>query len=96
MRYPSEEKEQITYSLPPGFTLEGTPQDTTVKWEENAAYQLRSKTSADAITNARVLARGFTLLDPKDYSGLRDFYQKVVTADQQQLVLTAAQTPKGQ
>ncbi len=96
MRYPSEEKEQITYSLPAGFTLEGTPQDTTVKWEENAAYQLRSKASADAITNARVLARGFTLLDPKDYNGLRDFYQKVVNADQQQLVLTAAQAPKGQ
>ncbi len=36
------------------------------------------------------MAYNFTLLDPKYYSDLHDFYQKVATADQQQLVLTRA------
>jgi hypothetical protein len=91
MRYPAQEQEQITYQFPAGFTLEAAPQDTTFKWEENAAYQLRSKALASSITSARVLARGFTMLDAKDYEALRGFYQKVATADQQQIVLTAAQ-----
>ena len=44
---------------------------------------------------ARSLAYNFTLLEQKDYNELHDFYQKVATADQQQLVLTrAAQAAK--
>jgi hypothetical protein len=96
LHYPSQEQEQITYVFPAGFALEGTPQDANMKWEENAAYQVRSKVAEGSITNARILARGFTLLDAKEYSPLRDFYQKVVTEDQQQLVLSGAQANKGQ
>jgi len=43
----------------------------------------------------RTLAYNFTLLDSKDYPDLHDFYQKVATADQQQLVLTALRIAKG-
>ena len=96
MRYPAQEQEQITYVLPAGFTLEGTPQDTTLKWQENAAYQLRTTVEGSSVTDARILARGFTLLDAKDYEELRDFYQKVITADQQPLVLSAAQASRTQ
>jgi hypothetical protein len=97
MHYPSQETEQITYVFPAGFALEGTPQDDKFRWEDNAAYQLRSKADASQIISARVLSRGFTLLEAKDYNQLRDFYQKVTTDDQQQLVLVAqaAQTPSG-
>jgi len=38
---------------------------------------------------ARLLARGFTMLDAKDYGALRNFYEQVVVADRQQIVLTA-------
>jgi hypothetical protein len=95
MRYPAQEQEQITYVLPAGFTLKENPEDANLRWEENAAYQLRTKVAGDSITDARVLARGFTLLEAKDYRGLRDFYQKVVTADQQKLVLTGPASPSG-
>ena len=91
MRYPAQEQEQITYVLPPGYSLQGTPQDASLKWEDNAAYQLRTKVEGSSITGARVLQRAFTLLDPKDYEQLHDFYQKIVAADQQPLVLNAAQ-----
>ena len=96
VRYPFQEQEQITYQLPSGYTLEGKPEDTVMKWEENASYQLKSKVEPNSIVTARILARGFTLLDAKDYAPLRDFFQKVVTADQQQLVVSAAQANKGQ
>src|ERR1019366_5859753 len=64
MRYPAQEQEQITYTVPPGYTLEATPKDASVKWEENAAYHLHTKVDGSSITEARILARGFTLLDP--------------------------------
>ncbi len=96
MLYPSQDQEQITYVFPAGYAIDGKPEDTAFKWEENAAYQLRSKLESNSVTTARVLARGFTMLDAKEYTPLRDFYQKVVTADQQQLVLSAAQANKAQ
>jgi hypothetical protein len=92
MHYPAQERERITYQLPAGFALEGTPQDATLKFEENAAYELRSKTDAGSITTDRILARGFTLLAPSEYGKLRDFYDKVATTDRQQVVLTAQHT----
>jgi len=50
---------------------------------------MRSKADASSITTARLLARGFTLLDASEYGKLRDFYDKVATTDRQELVLTA-------
>lgn len=91
MHYPAQETEKITYDFPPGFSLDGTPQDASLKWESNAAYQLVSKSTANSITTARLLARGFTLLDASDYVKLRDFYDKVATTDRQQVVLVGAQ-----
>ena len=96
MRYPAQEQEQITYVLPTGSTLAGTPQDANLKWEENAAYQLHTKVEGSSITDARILARGFTLLDARDYDQLRDFYQKVAATDQQTLVLSASQVSNAQ
>ncbi len=47
------------------------------------------------ITVARSFIRAFALLVPKDYPTLRDFYQKVAAADQQQLVLKVAPATGG-
>ncbi|HEY2860498.1 MAG TPA: DUF3857 domain-containing protein [Terracidiphilus sp.] len=95
VRYPAQEQDQITYVLPSGYTVEGKPEDSAEKWASNAAYNLKLKTEAASVTSARTLARGFTLLEPSEYSNLRSFYQKVVIADQQQLVLApAAQATK--
>jgi hypothetical protein len=87
MRYPAQEQEQITYVLPAGYTLKENSPDASLRWEENAAYQLRIKAAGNAVTAARSLARGFTLLEAKDYGQVRDFYQKVIEADRQQMVL---------
>jgi hypothetical protein len=94
MHYAGEEQEQITYQLPAGFSLEGTPQETKFNFATNATYIVRSRVDANSVTTTRVLARGFTTLDPADYDGLRDFYQKTITADQQQLLMNVA-SPAG-
>jgi hypothetical protein len=91
MHYPAREQEQISYAFPSGFSLEGSPQDASLKWDENAAYTLHSKVDGNSIATLRILARGFTLLEPAEYGKLRGFYDKVATTDRQQLVLTSAQ-----
>jgi hypothetical protein len=90
--YPGQEQEQITYVFPPGYVLEGKPEDTVFKWEENAAYQLKSMANGTSITTARILARGFTWLEASQYRPLREFYEKVLVADHQQIGLAAAQS----
>jgi len=95
-RYPSQQQEQITWVLPTGFKLTTAPKDVTEKWEDNALYQLHSKVDAGSVTTLRVLAQGFTLLDPKDYTPLHNFYDKAVAADQQQLVVNASDSGKGE
>jgi len=35
----------------------------------------------------RSLANNYTIVDPKDYEKLHEFYQKLAVADQQQVVL---------
>jgi len=88
IRYPSQDQEQITYVLPAGVSPATKPEDAAAKFEDNAVYSLKAKVDANQVTSTRVLARGFTLLDSKEYGPLRDFYQKVVSADQQQIPLS--------
>jgi hypothetical protein len=97
MHYAEQYKDGVLYHLPAGFSVEALPPTASPAWPGNAVMRLQSKTSAtgsDVLVN-RALARAFTLLDAGDYGKLRDFYQKVAAADQQQLVLSRAPVAKG-
>ncbi|HEY3705792.1 MAG TPA: DUF3857 domain-containing protein [Terracidiphilus sp.] len=90
VHYPAQEQDHVTYVLPSGFVVEGKPEESMVKFQDGAAFEMKAKAEGSAVANTRVLARSFTMLDAKDYGSLRDFYQKVVAADQQQIVLSPA------
>ncbi len=92
MRYADEITDEITYHLPPDLTVEGSPQDGRIPWQGHAVLVARTQAGPGQVTVARQLARGFTFAKPEEYQSLRDFYQKVATADQQQLVLTRTAT----
>jgi hypothetical protein len=95
VHYAKMEQDDVTYHLPEGFTAESTPQAATTAWPNHAMLKIGSQTSANSVSVSRLLAYNYTFLDPKDYPALHDFYQKVATADQQQLVLTRALVAKG-
>ena len=90
MEYGDVVKDEVTYQLPEGFAVESAPPDASMPWAGHAAFAVKTATGKNEITVSRTLARGFTFLDPKEYPQLREYYQKVATADQQQLVLMAA------
>ncbi len=95
VHYAKLEEDDVTYHLPSGFTVESTPQAASAAWPDHAILKIASETTADSVNVTRTLAYGFTLLEAKDYANLHDFYQKVATADQQQLVLTRTSAAKG-
>lgn len=90
MEYGDMVKDEVTYQLPEGFAVESAPLDASVPWTGHAGFAVKTATGKNQITVTRSLLRGFTFLDPKEYPQLREYYQKIATADQQQLVLTTA------
>ena len=95
MHYAMQVKDGVLYHFPAGYGLETTAPTATVPWPSFASYQIKSVTNWNDLTVMTTLARAFTFLQPDEYGQLRDFYQKVAAADQQQLVLHATETPKG-
>jgi Domain of Unknown Function with PDB structure (DUF3857)/Transglutaminase-like superfamily len=95
VHYPKLEQDDVTYHLPSGFTVESAPQAASAAWPDRALLKTGSQATAGTVRVVRSLAYNFTILDPKDYQDLHDFYQKVAAADQQQLVLTRAPAAKG-
>lgn len=95
VRHANLEQDDVTYHLPPGFNVESAPQITNTSWPDHALLKIGSQSTTEKVRVVRTLAYNYTLLDPKDYPDLHDFYQKVATADQQQLVLTRTQVAKG-
>ncbi len=95
VEYPRLEQDDVTYSLPPGFTVESAPQVADVTWPGFALLRVKSEVKPDSVEVVRVFARNFTMLDPKVYNDLRSFYLKQAAADQQQLVLARAAATTG-
>lgn len=94
VHFPAIEQDQITYQLPEGFAVESAPKPASLQSGQSAVCKIGAKAEGQTVTVTRTLAYNFTLLDPKEYGPLHDFYQQVATADQQQLVLSKAASAK--
>jgi hypothetical protein len=88
------EQDDVTYHLPPGFSVESAPQTADLTWPDHAVLRVVNTTQNGSVQIKRALAHNYTLLDPKEYADLHGFYQKVATADRQQLVLTSSPIAK--
>ena len=88
MHYAATYKDGVLMHLPAGFGLEAAVPAVSVPWTGYAVYQMKATPNGNDLTLTRTLARAFTMLQPDEYSSMRDFYQKVQAADQQQIVLT--------
>ena len=95
VHYPRMETDNVTYHLPSEIAVEIPPAPGAISWPDHAVLKVSAEAKGNDVTIARTAAFNFTLLPAKDYGDLHDFFQKVATADQQQLVLTRSQTAKG-
>jgi hypothetical protein len=90
LHYAEQVIDDVVYHLPAGFVVEGAPQAMQLPWPDHAALVVKTAPGAGTIDIKHIFARAFVLLDAKEYPALHDYYQKIATNDQQQLVLVAA------
>jgi len=95
MHYGELISDRVIYRLPSGLQLESAPQASKIPWANRAALQIDSKSDSGHVVIDRTFGRAFTFTKTDEYQALHDFYQKVATADQQQLVLTRTTTAGG-
>ncbi|MDR3799902.1 MAG: DUF3857 and transglutaminase domain-containing protein [Terracidiphilus sp.] len=95
VEYPRMEKDDVVYTVPPGFKVESAPQTDDVSWPGFAILRINSVSTGKTVEVVRIFARNFAILDAKVYNDVRNFYLKQATADQQQIVLTRAEVAKG-
>jgi hypothetical protein len=75
--------------------VEGAPKSEDLKWPGFALLRISSQTEGGVLNVQRAFARNFTLLRPDSYSALHDFYSKMASADEQQIVLARPTASKG-
>jgi hypothetical protein len=87
--------DDVVVHMPAGYSVESAPQPAQLPWPDHAVLVVKTQTGPGTIDIKHIFARGFVLLDPKEYPALRDYYEKVATNDQQQLVLTPGNVGSG-
>jgi hypothetical protein len=87
LHYAEQIIDDVVYHLPAGFTVESAPQAAQLAWPDHAALVIKTASGPSAIDIKHIFARAFVVLGPQEYAALRDYYKKIATADQQQVVL---------
>jgi hypothetical protein len=65
------------FHLPDGFTVEGAPPAEQLPWSNQAAVVVKTTSAPGTIEIKQIFARGFVMLDPKEYSSLLGFYRNL-------------------
>ena len=84
--YPYEKADDVTIELPPGWQVSSVPPG---KDEDGhvVGYYLKVENGKNTLHLTRKLKVDFMILDSKYYGALRDFFQAVRSADEDQIVL---------
>ena len=90
LHYAAQAIDDVVYHLPAGYTVESAPQQVQLPWRNHAVLVIKTASGAGSIEIKHIFARSFVLLEAKEYPALREYYQKLATNDQQQLVLAPA------
>jgi hypothetical protein len=90
VQYAKSQSDDVTYRVPADYKLENGPQVTNLEWADQAKLAIATASDGDAVNVTRTLTSNYTVVETKDYEGLHEFYQKLATADQQQVVLARA------
>jgi hypothetical protein len=90
MHYPYTMQDQVKFTLPATASVESAPQDAQIPFVPNADFASKYRYAGTTYMYARRVRVANILYDPKDYPSLRDFFQKVNSQDQGQVVVKFA------
>jgi hypothetical protein len=95
VQYPKLEQDDVTYRLPAGYVVDGDSKPTMVSWPDHAKLTINTTAGPDGVHVIRNLVYNYTVLAPREYGALHDFYQKVAAADQQEITLSKSAASAG-
>jgi len=88
LHYATMEQDEVTYLLPAGMSLDTLPTDPAVDWAAGIALTIQATPARGSVTVKRTFVRATSMLDPSMYNTLRYIYQRISSADQQEMVLS--------
>ena len=94
VEYPYSESDDINIQIPAGWQVSSLPPG----WNDTGkvvAYTLKAENDKGKLHLTRTLAVDFILMQVKYYTPLRDYFQQIKTADDQQIVLDPGATRAG-
>lgn len=80
-------QDHVEITLLEGMTVESSPIDASLSIAPNADFTVKYRSDGAVYKYARQERVANILYEPKDYPGLRNFFQKVNAQDQQQVVI---------
>ena len=80
------ESESATFALPSGFAVDEIPSPVRLE-TDFGSYECACRTANDSLHCARSLVTRTATLPPDQYGRVRDFYQKIRSAEQADVVL---------
>jgi hypothetical protein len=92
LHYPRMIQDQVAIDLPANLGIESLPQKSEVKFLPFAVYASAFAVKDNQFQYGRHLLLGTPFYKADEYGQLRDFYQKLNTADQAQVVLKVGTT----
>jgi hypothetical protein len=95
LHYPISRKDTVNLTLPASLKIESLPKNGDLSLPKAAVYSVQYGQKANTYTYSRTFLLGVVLYLPNEYSGLRDFYEKMGAKDDEQAVLTMAPTAGG-
>ncbi|HXY01069.1 MAG TPA: DUF3857 domain-containing protein [Candidatus Limnocylindrales bacterium] len=92
--YMYEKADDVRIELPPGWKVNSLPQPVTFD-AKLLIYTMKVEDDKGTLHLERTFKSSLTILDQKYYEALRNFYQTVRSADEQQIVLQPAGVSSG-
>jgi hypothetical protein len=86
IEFPCQKVDDVTIEIPPGWQVISLPPGQS-QLSHVVEYTLKVENDKGSLHLARTLNMDFLLLDAKYYTALRNFFQVVKTADEEQIIL---------
>jgi hypothetical protein len=80
-------QDAVRVTFPPSLAVESLPKPETFQFQKSIAYGLKTETTPTTVTIRREFVLGDIVYLPNDYPGLKSFYNRFETKDQENVVL---------
>jgi transglutaminase-like putative cysteine protease len=87
LAYPRQQIYTVSLKLPEGYAVQETPQDVSILLPEGGQYQRLIAVRGDTLVTQSEFTMSQSIFEPECYERLRSFFEQIVAAEAEQVVL---------